>query len=73
VRPPLVTGVGWIVLQDREGGSARNLRRTYDPVNAPGLAACVGKSPKGTWVLEVADTAKADEGTIRSFSLELGA
>ncbi len=72
IRPPAAMGVGWIVLQDRAGGSARNLRRTFDPVSVPGLAPCVGKSPEGAWVLAVADTARADEGTIRSFSLELG-
>ncbi len=40
-------------------------------MNAPGLAALTGKSPAGTWVLEVADQARLDRGKIRSFTIEM--
>lgn len=44
LKPPAAMGVSPAVLHDREGGATRNLRTTYDEVNAPGLAACHGKS-----------------------------
>ena len=48
-----------------------NLRRSYDAVVAPGLAAYAGKSAKGTWKLEVQDEERIDTGMIRQFGLEL--
>jgi len=60
-----------IVLHDRNGGRTRDLKRTYDALNVPGLAALVGKSPTGTWTIEVKDAARDDEGMIRGFGLEL--
>ena len=60
------------MLHDRKEGSTQNLKRTYDIVNAPDLAQYLNKSPAGTWTLQVADKEKADTGTIRSFTLELG-
>lgn len=71
VRPPAVTGVGAIVLHNRTGGGADNLKTTYDQINAPGLAAMIGKKPTGTWVLSVADREAADTGTLHSVTLEL--
>jgi subtilisin family serine protease len=59
-------------LHNRTEGSTDNLKRTYDVVNAPALAQYLNKSPAGTWILEVADKEKADTGTIRSFTLEMG-
>ena len=38
----------------------------------PLLAALQGKSPQGTWTLEVADKERVDTGKLRSFTLELG-
>lgn len=69
--PPLATGVGPIILHNRQGGGTDNLKRTYDVVNAPALAALTGKRPQGKWMLQVADRAKIDVGRIRSLSLEL--
>lgn len=71
VQPPASTGVSAVTLHNREGGSADNIKKTYDEVNAPGLAALRGKSPQGTWTLIVDDKAKQDTGKIRSFTLEL--
>ncbi|HEY6168466.1 MAG TPA: S8 family serine peptidase [Verrucomicrobiae bacterium] len=72
LRPPTAMGVAAIVLHNRAGDATDNLKKTYDELNAPGLSACRGKSPAGTWTLEVADKAAQDEGMIRSFTLELG-
>lgn len=58
-------------LHDKAGGTTDNLRETYDPVNAPDLASIVGTSQSGTWTLEVADTATADQGRIVRFGVEL--
>lgn len=72
VRPPGTMGVPALVLHNREGGPADNLKKTYDQVNAPALVGCKGKRPNGTWTLEVSDEADEDVGKIRSFTLELG-
>ena len=61
-----------VTLREPEGLDGNHLRQSYDPVSTPELAAFVGRSAKGIWTLEVRDEAKADEGTLRSFALELG-
>ncbi|MEP7147953.1 MAG: S8 family serine peptidase [Acidobacteriota bacterium] len=71
LRPPAAAGVAPIVLHNREGGAADNIKKTYDEVNAPGLVALKNKSPKGTWTLSVADKEKQDTGKIRSFTIEM--
>jgi subtilisin family serine protease len=72
LKPPTATAVPAIVLHNRTGGGTRNLRKTFDVVNVPGLAACLGKSPAGTWTLRIADMERLDTGTLRSFTLEFG-
>lgn len=69
--PPVKTGAGPIVLHNRAGGSARNLKKTYDVVNTPALAQLAGRSCKGTWTLRIRDAAAEDFGTLVSFSLGL--
>lgn len=71
IKPPTATGVSAIRLHNREGGATDNLKKTYDEINAPGLVALKGKSPKGTWTLIVEDKARVDTGKIRSFTLEM--
>lgn len=68
--PPAAVG-GAVVLHNRQGGSTRNLKRAYDALTTPGLAGFAGKSPKGTWTLEVKDAAARDTGTLVSFGVEL--
>ncbi len=68
VKPP---NGGAITLHNRAGGTTNNLRKTYDEVNAPGLAALVGTTQTGTWTLEVRDSATADTGKILGFGVEL--
>jgi subtilisin family serine protease len=71
LRPPDRASAA-ITLQDRAGGSADNLRRSFDPASTPALGDLVGTRPKGTWTLEVEDTEQQDQGAIRSWSVELG-
>lgn len=68
LRPPQGQAV---TLHDKEGRGANNLQRSYDTTGVPDLAALKGAVPAGTWELSVQDTADADTGRIRSFSLEL--
>lgn len=72
VRPPATTGLAPLTLHDRTGGGMNDLKRTYDPTNAPDLARVLGVVPQGTWVLEIRDTAAEDTGVIVSWGLELG-
>jgi subtilisin family serine protease len=69
--PPDTMAAQPVVLHNRKDGRTQNLRRSYDAVVAPGLAAYVGKSAKGTWKLEVQDEERIDTGMIRQFGLEL--
>ena len=69
--PPDAMAAQPVVLHNRKDGRTQNLRRSYDAVVAPGLAAYVGKSAKGTWKLEVQDEERIDTGMIRQFGLEL--
>ena len=71
LKPPTGAGVQPIVLHDRQGGTTDNLKKTYDEVSTPGLAALKGKTPSGTWTLQVADKARIDTGRIRRFTLEM--
>jgi subtilisin-like proprotein convertase family protein len=70
LRPPGAAAA--VTLHDRAGGGADNLRRSFDPSSTPGLGDLIGTRPKGTWTLEVEDTEPQDQGSIRSWSVELG-
>jgi subtilisin family serine protease len=71
LKAPAATGVPTITLHNREGGGTKDLKKAFDPVSTPSLAALVGKSPKGTWKLTVSDREKLDTGVLRSVALEL--
>lgn len=60
-----------VLLQDQEGSSQKNLKRTYDIASAPELAGLVGTAAQGKWTLAVTDNARRDTGNIISFGLEL--
>jgi subtilisin family serine protease len=51
VKPPASLGVTPIILHNRQGGTTDNLKKTYDEVNAPGLATLKGSSatPAPKW------------------------
>jgi len=57
------------VLQDRHGGSAVNLTRTYDLSNTPSLQVFMGKPLAGDWALKVQDMAARDTGRLVSWAL----
>jgi subtilisin family serine protease len=71
LEPPPGAQAGPVVLHQREGGSRKNLRRTYDAAGTPGLAAFAGRSCKGSWTLRIRDAAALDSGTLVSFGLGL--
>ncbi|MFN4292664.1 MAG: S8 family serine peptidase [Thermoflexales bacterium] len=71
LKPPPASGIGDIVLHNRQGGAADHIKQTYDAANTPALAAVAGKSPGGEWTLLVADKARYDVGKIREFKLEM--
>jgi subtilisin family serine protease len=71
VEPPTSMGVAPVILHNREGRGTDNIKKTYDEISTPGLAAFTGKSPQGTWTLVVQDKERLDTGKIRSFTLEL--
>jgi subtilisin-like proprotein convertase family protein len=69
--PPLGMHTGNVVLHNRSGGPTRNLKRTFDALTTPDLAAFRGKSVQGTWTLQVQDAEVRDEGSLVSYGLEL--
>jgi subtilisin-like proprotein convertase family protein len=71
LHPPAATGVAPVVLHDRKGGNTRNLAKDYTAADVPALGALVGKSPQGTWELEVRDEAAVDEGALQRLRLTL--
>lgn len=60
-----------VVLHNRNGGSADNIKSTYDVTTTPGLSALMGESIQGDWVLWVQDVAPADRGTLNRWDLEI--
>ncbi|MBI4525626.1 MAG: S8 family serine peptidase [Deltaproteobacteria bacterium] len=71
IAPPAGIGVAPVVLHNRDGGGTDNIKKTYDEVSAPALAAFNGKKPQGTWTLIVQDKDRLDNGKIRSLTLEM--
>ncbi|HSF89187.1 MAG TPA: S8 family serine peptidase, partial [Saprospiraceae bacterium] len=59
------------ILHERHGGSAKNINKTYDVLNAPTLARCVGEPADGNWTLEVIDAAVADTGILQSWTVHI--
>ncbi|MFJ4293627.1 proprotein convertase P-domain-containing protein [Cupriavidus sp. NPDC089707] len=60
-----------VVLHDRNGGSADNIRRNYDAASTPALSALSGEPIDGDWVLWVQDLATSDRGTLHRWELEI--
>lgn len=60
-----------VMLHDRNGGSADNIRRSYDAASTPGLSALAGEPIQGDWVLWVQDFAAVDSGTLNRWELEI--
>jgi subtilisin-like proprotein convertase family protein len=60
-----------ILLHNRTGGSADNIRKTYTLVDIPALGAALGQAAGGAWLLQVVDRARRDVGTLNRWSLKL--
>jgi len=71
LRPPSGVGVSPVVLHDRAGGAAKDLRKFYDATTTPALQNVKGKNCKGVWTLQIADKEARDFGTLLEFSLAL--
>jgi subtilisin family serine protease len=56
-----------VILHNREGGSANDIRRIYTVTERPALGALVGKSMQGTWSIRIVDTWKIDAGRLNSW------
>jgi subtilisin-like proprotein convertase family protein len=60
-----------VVLHDRAGGSADNLRRDYTAETTPALSALAGQPVRGRWTLAVQDLAAIDTGTLDAWEIEI--
>lgn len=60
-----------IILHQRQGANAKNLKRSFDAASTPGLAALAGQSAAGQWVLWVQDLAAADTGKLNRWDIEI--
>jgi M6 family metalloprotease-like protein len=67
---PLGTSV---VLHNRSGASADNLKATFDDASIPELKNFVGQSIRGKWKLNVQDLASVDVGSLNHWKLEIQA
>jgi len=60
-----------MLLHNRGGGSADNIQKTYTLIDTPALGAALGQPASGSWLLQVADRASRDLGTLNRWSLKL--
>ena len=59
------------MLHDQLGGQQDDLRETFGPDDTPSLAALVGESVRGDWVLHVRDETPRDLGRLNSWEIEI--
>ena len=60
-----------ITLHNRYGGSADNIKTTYDIDNFPLLGQLLGQSAKGEWQLQIKDLAEQDIGKLNSWMINI--
>src|SRR6185295_10030277 len=60
------------ILHERNGGSAKNIVKTFDLSNAPTLSRFNGESASGNWTLEIIDVAAIDTGTLNKWTIHIG-
>jgi subtilisin-like proprotein convertase family protein len=60
-----------VILHNRQGGRADNLKSLFDLSSTPDLSSLVGQSLTGEWILHVQDLASADRGRLNSWGLEI--
>jgi extracellular elastinolytic metalloproteinase len=61
-----------VLLHDRAGGGANDLKRDWKSDDVPALTDLIGVGAGGQWTLSVIDKARADVGTLNAWSLDLG-
>src|SRR5688572_19820284 len=61
-----------VVLHNRNGGSTKNINKTYDLQNTPSLSLLKGQPVHGDWILQIADVAAIDSGTLNNWKLQIG-
>lgn len=72
LRVTLVSPAGTeVVLHDRTGASANDIKRGFDVTSTPVLAQLSGESVAGDWVLLVQDLARLDVGRLNTWGLEI--
>lgn len=71
LRPPAAMNMLPVVLHRRQGGSTRDLKKTFDAAMKPALANFAGRSCRGVWTLDIQDAAAEDAGKLVSFGLRL--
>lgn len=59
------------VLHERKGGSANDIKNTYDIISTPSLSNLLNQQLEGAWTLWVQDLARSDKGKINSWGLEI--
>jgi subtilisin-like proprotein convertase family protein len=61
-----------VILHDRSGGSANDIRAIYTPANSASLAQLLQSQPKakGVWSLHIADLASRDVGALKLWRLK---
>jgi subtilisin-like proprotein convertase family protein len=62
-----------VVLHNRNGGNADNVRRSFDLGSTPGLAVLSGQAIRGDWTLLAQDLAALDTGRLNRWEIEIGA
>lgn len=60
-----------VVLHNRQGGRAHNLKASFDFTSTPELRTLIGQSIAGDWALHVQDLARADQGRLNRWGLEI--
>lgn len=60
-----------VVLHNRGGAAADDIKRTFDVTSTPGLARLAGEPVAGDWVLLVQDLARLDVGRLNVWGLEI--
>ncbi len=66
----LISPKGTIIsLHERNGGSAKNIIKTFDLQSTPALSILKGEACSGTWILKVTDAAAVDIGKLNKWTL----
>ncbi|MDJ0507843.1 MAG: S8 family serine peptidase [Crocosphaera sp.] len=60
-----------VVLHNRQGGRADDLKYTFDFTSTPELRNLMGQSLSGEWILQVQDLARIDYGRLNRWEIEV--